>query len=195
MPTILPISDIIALGRVTIYLSANYTDRGNLFGGTMMIPVPPVQIAMVTEALEWGNASGAETDASLRQVANYLYWMCGRFQLQAQRILDNGSGGGGSVVPTPSGGASLNPYDWEIGVGTFPMETGDTTVTLDGTNGTQDFRGCNIEFNRNNLPQFTTPPPDGFSTYYSWNKVTGVFAVLNGAAMPAEQFRITPIPQ
>ncbi len=191
MPTLLSIEDIVEIGDVSGPLSALYTTKKALFNSSVIKPKPPIQITIITDALRWANEGGAETAANQRLVANYLYWMCGLFQLEAQNIISGP--GGGSVVPTPSGGSLPNPYDWEVGVGTSPMETGDTTVTLDGTNGTQDFRGYNIEFVRNNVPQYTTPPVDGFSTYYSWNRVTGVFAVLNGAAQPTEQFRITPI--
>jgi hypothetical protein len=182
MPTILSISDIIELGRVSTYLSANYTSKQALFGGSVIKPTPPVQIAFVTDALDWGNSGGAQTSASLRSTANYLYWLCGKFQLQAQNII-SGSGGG-SVVPTPSGSSSPNPLDFIVADDTF-IATGEDTVTI------TQFIGFNVEFDRNGQPQYTTNPSDG-STYFSWNKVTGEFALLNGAAQESERFRIVP---
>ena len=196
MPTILSISDIIELGKVSTYLAANYVDKGNLFGGTVIRPTPPTIITMSWYGLEWGydNNGGAQTDASLRQTGNYCYWLYGKFQLEAQRII-NGSGGGGSVIPTPPASALLNPYDWRVGTITTadaPLKEGDTTVTLDGTNGTRDFRGYNIEFYRGSQPDYTTNPQDG-SVYYSWNRTTGVFTLLNGAAQLDEPMRIAPV--
>jgi hypothetical protein len=194
MPTILSVSDIIELGKVTTYLAANYVDRGNLFGRTVIKPTPPTLITMSWYALEWGNDSGAETDASLRETANYCYWLYGKFQLEAQRIV-NGSGGGGSVIPTPTGGSLPNPYDWIVGTITTadsPLKEGDTTITLDGTAGTRDFRGYNIEFSRGSANEHTTNPGDG-TVYYSWNRTTGEFVLLNGAAQLGETMRISPV--
>lgn len=186
MATILSIADIIEIGDASTYLSSNYTSKQSLFGKNLTKPVPPVQIAFVTDALRWGSDGGAQTTASLRSTANYLYWMCGLFQLQAQNIISGP--GGGSISPSPSGGSVPNPYDWEVSASTSstsPMKSGDTMVTL------TLFIGYNIDFFRNSLTQYTTNPGDG-STYYSWSKTTGVFILLNGAANLTEKFRIMP---
>ncbi len=198
MASILTVSEIIELGQASTYLSANYVSKQGLFGGTVIKPTPPNQIAWVTDALRFGYDGGAQTDASLRSTANYLYWLCGKFQLEAQQII-NGDGGG-SVTPTPAGGSLVNPLDWEVGstaTSIAPLAENETSVLLDGTNGMPDLRGYNIEFTRGNLTQYTTAPPDGISTYYSWNRVTGLFTVLAatfpfGAAQLGEQFRIYP---
>ena len=196
MATILSISDTIELGKVSTYLGLNYVDKSALFGGAVIKPTPPNLITMSWYALEWGldGDSGAQTDASLRQTGNYCYWIYGRFQLEAQRVI-NGAGGGSSVIPTPSGSSLPNPYDWIVSAITTadaPLKEDDTTVTLDGTNGTRDFRGYNIEFYRGGQPDYTTNPQDG-SVYYSWNRTTGVFTLLNGAAQLGEPMRITPV--
>lgn len=194
MATILSVSDIIELGKISTYLSLNYVDKSSLFkGGAVIKPTPPVMIAMSWYALEWGVDGGAQTDASLRSTANYCYWLYGKFQLEAQRI--SGGAGGGSVIPTPAGGSLPNPYDWIVGTITTsdaPLKADDTTITLDGTNGTRDFRGYNIEFFRSGQPDYTTNPGDG-SVYYSWNRTTGEFTLLNGAASLGEQMRISPV--
>ncbi len=187
MPTILSVAEIIDLGKITTYLSANYMRSGALFGQRVIKPTLPVQIAFITDALIWGVEGGGETTASLRSTANYGYWIYGKFQLEAQQILNGDSGG--SVVPTPSGGGLPNPYDWVVGSTTSdtePLKDGDTSVTL------TSFIGYNLEFTRNNLTQNTSVPADGISTYYSWNRVTGLFTLNNGAAMLGEQFRILP---
>lgn len=196
MPTLLTIPEIIEVGKVSTYLSLNYVSKKALFGNSVINPIPPNLITMSWYALEWGydGNSGAQTDASLRQTGNYCYWLYGKFQLQAQRII-NGAGGGGSVIPTPSGGSLPNPYDWIVGTITTadaPLKEGDTTITFDGTNGTRDFRGYNINFFRSGLTEYTTNPTDG-TTHYSWNRVTGEFTLLNGAAQLTERMRITPV--
>lgn len=182
MATILPVDEIIEIGKASTYLSANYVSTKNLWGGTMVKPTPPITISMVTDALEWGEAGGAQTEASLRSTGNYLYWLCGLFQLQAQNII-SGSGGG-SVSPTPGGFGSPNPLDFIVDGTTF-IATGEDTVTI------PQFIGYNVEFDRNGQPQYTTDPGDG-TTYFSWNKVTGEFSLLNGAAQETERFRIVP---
>lgn len=183
MATILSVSDIIELGDVTTYLSANYVSKQGLFGGTVIKPTPPVQIAFVTDALRWGNDGGAETDASLRLTANYLYWMCGMFQLQAQRIIN--LPGGGSVSPTPSSGSLPFPYDWEIGStssSTEPLADGESSVVL------STFIGYNIEFTRGGITQNTT---NTGASYYLWNRDTGLFQCFPAATL-SELFRILP---
>lgn len=182
MATILPVDEIIEIGDASTYLSANYVGKQALFGGTVIKPTPPVQIAWVTDALRWGYDGGAQTTASLRSTANYLYWLCGLFQLQAQNIID---GGGGSVTPTPSGGALPNPLDFIVAASDTPIIDGQSTVTI------SQFIGYNVELTRDVYPQYTTNPGDG-STYYSWNRLTGELVLFNGAAYTGERFRIFP---
>ena len=180
MATLLSIADIIEVGKVSIYLSANYTHKkASLFGGSVIKPVPPVQIAWVTDALEWGYLGGAQTTQSLRQTGNYAYWLYGYFQLLAQNIISGP--GGGSVAPTPAGGAFPNDLDFEVTAISF-METGDTSVTI------PQFIGYDVDFSRNGIMQNTTSLGDG-SSYYAWNRTTGLFSIFP-AASEAELFRI-----
>mgnify|MGYP003646231029 CR=1 FL=1 len=48
----LTINEIIRLGDISVPLSANYQDKGNLFGERMAITAP-ASIALVTDALRW----------------------------------------------------------------------------------------------------------------------------------------------
>lgn len=179
MPTILSIADIIEIGRASTYLSANYTSKKSLFGGSVIKPTPPVQIAWVTDALDWGNSGGAQTAASLRSTANYALWLYGLFQLQAQGIIFGP--GGGSVVPTPSGGGSPNDLDFEVTASSI-MVTGATSLSI------PQFIGYNVDFARGGITQNTTNLGDG-SSYYAWNNVTGIFTIFP-AASEGELFRI-----
>lgn len=159
-----------------------------MYGDSVIKPQPPVQIAYITDALRWGNDGGAQTAASLRATANYLYWLCGLFQLQAQNIISGP--GGGSVSPTPPTATLPNPYDFIVDGSSF-IPTGGTTVNI------PSFIGFNIDFVRNSISQYTTAPPFD-DTYFSWNRVTGDFTLLaSGAAIAiaqaGERFRITPI--
>lgn len=192
MATVLSISNTVNIGRTSTYLSLNYVGKQVLFGGSVIRPTPPSLIGMATDALEWG--IGVQSDDSLRITANYLYWLCGKFQLQAQNIIFGP--GGGSVIPTPSGGAgTLNDLDFVVSASSI-IPTGGSTIMLDGQGGRPDFRGYNINFARNGTVQYTTSPPFE-ATYYSWNKTTGEFSLLtnsvnfSAAALVDEQFRIT----
>src|SRR5687768_10647999 len=110
MPVLLDIPDIIEIGDVSGPLSALYTSKKSLFGGSVIRPVPPIQIAIITDILRWGYDGGAQTDATIREIGNYAYWMYGKFGLGAQNIISGP--GGGSVVPTPSGGGQPNDLDF-----------------------------------------------------------------------------------
>jgi len=153
--------------------------RAALYGGTNIKPIPPVQIAFVTDALRWGNDGGAETAASLRSTANYLYWMCGKFQLEAQYIISGA--GGGSVSPTS--GTTLNQLNFTVAASGTTLIDGQSTVTL------TDFIGYNLLVNKNGTPlaQITTAP-----VYYTWNKTTGLLTVVP-AAFLGDEFQITAV--
>lgn len=184
MPTELSIADSIEVGEVAVYKSANGTEADAAFGGSLGKPVPPVQIAYTTDALRWGYEGGAQTAASLRTVANYLIWLCGAYQLQAQNIIYGP--GGGSVSPTPPSGTTPNGYDFVVDVTagpTNPVKEGDTSVTL------TSLIGFNIIFNRNNIPQSTI---NVGGSYYSWNKSLGIFS-FSPAAVATELFQIIPV--
>lgn len=97
------IADTITIGRVSTYLATNYNSNQILFGGALAAPTSPVTIGMVTDALEWGNAAGQDAN-NIQGLANYLIWLCGKFNLQAQYIM--GGVGGGTVLPPSGGGGS-----------------------------------------------------------------------------------------
>lgn len=98
-----------------------------------------------------------------------------------------------NTAPTSS---SPDSIDWKVDVaasGLAPLADGDAGVTLDGTGGMPDLRGYNINFFRGGIIQYTNDPEDG-STYYSWDKVTGILLLLGPIpeASLTEQMRITP---
>ncbi len=143
--SIATIQQAIDRGNLSASFAVVDNERGLLFGARLSAPASPRTILMVTDALQWGYEGGAQTDQSLREVANYLIWLCGKYGQQAQFILDT-TGGGGSVVP---GGGSGITFDYLI-----PVNGG----VPDFTNATDydDPRivGRNLEIFWNDIPRF-----------------------------------------
>lgn len=117
-------------------------------------------------------------DPTARGVANYLYWLCGKFGLSAQYIITGT--GGGSVVPI-NPGSTPNPTDFVVSNSSL-IPDGGNTVTI------PTYVGYNLLFVRNNVPQSTI---NTGTSYYSWNKITGVF-VCTPAAVEGELFQLYP---
>ena len=110
-------------------------------------------------------------------VAQYLYWLCGKFQLQARNLVP-----GSPVTPLPPFTPMPNPIEFVVGVGT-PILNGGSTLVI------PQFIGYNVTFDRNNLPQTQL---NSQPTFYMWNKVTGLFTV-SPAAVTDELFSINPV--
>lgn len=104
------IQQAIDRGEVSVYLSANDNSKGLMWGHRVASPISMITIAMVTDALAWGNEGGAQSATDLRQMANYLVWLTGMYGQQAEAILDGS--GGGSVVP--GGGSSQFRYPLRV---------------------------------------------------------------------------------
>lgn len=192
MPQLLTIEETIEVGDVAGPLAATYATKGTVYRPRLVKPVPPVMIAVFTDILRWAYDGGAASAQTQRNIANYLYWMCGQFQLEAQNIISGP--GGGSVVPTPSGGGAPNDVDFIVDGTTF-IATGEYSGLFDGTGGRPDLRGYNVEFYRGGTVQYTTPQLGG-GAYYAWNSVTGLLSLFPnpglGIATVDEAFRISP---
>jgi hypothetical protein len=115
---------------------------------------------------------------NLRGVANYLYWICGKFALEGQYIITGA--GGGTVVPI-NPGSTPNPTEFEV-TGSSIIPAGDSTVTI------STYIGYNLLFVRNGIPQSQI---DLGNSYYNWNKVTGQF-ICYGPAVEGELFQLYP---
>lgn len=109
-------------------------------------------------------------------VGQYLYWLCGKFQLQARNLT-----GGGSVTPTPPITPMPNPIEFIVD-DTTPITTGGSSLVI------PQFIGYNVYFDRNEQPK-TQLVAQG--NYYSWNKITGLFQCFP-AAQEDEIFSINP---
>jgi hypothetical protein len=168
MSAIPTISETVDIGRVSTYLAANYNARGRLFGGNLN-RVSEVQIAMYTDALDWAT-EGAQTDATTRNIANYLFWLCGMFAVQAISII--AGGGGGSVTP-------VNPPVGSI----YPFVITSSNFEADGkTYVNEDIVGDNIMLFINEWTQTWLLAPGAFS--YT---ATG-FVINNGVGQQMEGF-------
>lgn len=124
--------------------------------------------------------SGGVTEyhnSTIRGVANYLQWMCGKFGLTAQYVI-SGSGGG-SVIPVPA--ASPNPIEFSVS-STSTIPSGGSIAIL------PSFKDYNIIFIRGGITQSTV---NTGGSYFTWSKGTGVFTCIP-AAYDGELFQIYP---
>jgi len=183
----LTIAETIEVGYMSVPLAINANARGNLFGPKLTAPTSPLTILMATQALEWGSDGGQDAEG-LRNLANYTYWLCGKYGLQAQYIIGLNNGGG-TVVP---GGGFTRPtqIDFEVDSTSFIPE-GTTTKQFPSS-----WIGFDILFNRNAIAQNTVVVTD--NTYYSWDRTTAFLTLLgpapaNGAAQSTEIFQFSPV--
>lgn len=107
----------------------------------------------------------------------YLWELMGRWGIQAQAY----TGGGGSVAP-PTYVTTLYPLEFVVSLSSR-IPIGGSSVYL------PEFRGYNLVFNRNNQPQTMV---DNGGSYYTWDKISGLFACI-GVANQDELFSITPV--
>lgn len=152
------IAEAIQRGEISIYLASLNNAKGNLFGKRLAAPRSPLTIAILTDVLDWGNSGGAQTDASLRSVANYLVWLCGPYGQQAQAISEGS--GGGSVTPVTPGGTPT-PYDFIVTDDSF-IETASENAQFPDT-----WIGRNIQFYRGGILQSQVNTEASYYTWYS----------------------------
>ncbi len=187
MPTV---AQIVSLYPLAQYLSANDIQRKGLYAGGTNVLLPQ-KIRNIGDSVR-RIYDATPNDDTLQLTANFLWTLCGIYGQQAQVVTQSS----GTVSPiTPPTSLLPYPIDWIVSgtaSGTAPLATGETTVTFDGSNGMPDLRGYNMDFFRGSILQYTTATTDG-STYYSWNRGSGLFTLFNGAAQPTEQMRISPI--
>jgi hypothetical protein len=127
-----------------------------------------------------GGVTAVVPSESLVATSNYLFSLCRGYNLQAQNIINAGSGGSVSPV-SPSLPAS--PYYFLVSVSSTPMVAGDTTHTF------TEFKGYNLSFIRNGLPQSQVSSEP---SYFSYNPLTGVF-VCSPALVDTELIALIPV--
>jgi len=129
------------------------------------------------------------TSEILFPIGNYLLTLMFPYFFEAQQA----TGSGGSISPLNPDVQIPDVIDFIVDGSTL-IPTGGSSVYLNGLGGRPDLRGYNVDFARNSLMQYTTLQPFG-ATYYSWNRVTGLFQLLplsGGQALVGESFRIMP---
>jgi len=155
----LSIADTIENGDICTFLAANAKAKTALFPNRL-VSTNPVTIALVTDALRW-QYELYPTDSTLREVANYLYWLTANFNLTAKYIM--GGSGGGTVIP--SGG----------GVGYIYTELPVTIASDGATYGNADLiGGKDLNFVILNNQLLTTANGD-----FTFNSVTGILTFIN----------------
>jgi len=172
----------IDIGNASSIYMSNKLSGGKIHGG-LLDEKNPMLIYLVRQALEWLYELDP-THEDLDTEGNYLIAICPDAPRAEASII------GGGSTPTVTNVATPAPLDFIVSGASF-IVAGATTKNI------PQFMGYNIEFTRGNLLQYTTAPPDGFSTYYSWNRTTGLLTLLSdidpfGAATTGEQFRISP---
>lgn len=185
MPTIAEIIDAYPIAQ---YLAANDIPTRGLNGGGVNIALPQKirNIGKTVKRIYDSNPN----DSTLPITSNFLWTLMGVY---GQRALSQqqATGSIAAIAPTPG---LPQPIDWIISAtasATAVLSTGQSSVLLNGASNMPDLRGYNVEYVRGGITQYTTDPGDG-STYYSWNRTTGLFSIST-AANVGEQMRITPI--
>ncbi len=185
--------DIILWGKISQPYAARGEAKKRATRGATVDTDLHIKLYVERKTVEWYNNQSTQDADILYTISNFLFSLEGVYGLQAQ-FIDGGSGG--QVVPiTPSTTDIPDDIDWEVGAtadGDSPLANGQSSVTLNGTAGMPDLRGYNIDFFRGGITQNTTPAPDGVSTYYSWNRDTGLLQLYNGLASTGELMRISP---
>lgn len=120
-------------------------------------------------------------------VSNYLYWLCGKFQLEGQNLIYGI--GGGTVLPIPNpnnpggggGGSAPSPIEFEVTNATL-ISDGNSTASI------PTFVGYNLLFVRGGITQSNL---NLGASYFSWNRTTGQFTCFP-AAQEDELFQLYP---
>lgn len=147
-----------------------------------------IKLYLIRKDLEYEYDQDPNSE-NLFTMGNYLLTLMFPYFFAAQQA----SGSGGSISPLNPD--ILIPDDIDFIVdGSTLIPSGGSSVYLNGSGGRPDLRGYNVDFARNGLMQYTTLQPGG-ATYFSWNRVTGLFQLLpfsGGEAGLDESFRIMP---
>jgi hypothetical protein len=126
------IPEIINIAKISGYLADNAVDANKVFVFGSLDKDLPKKIYMETAALEWAYNNNAASTTSLRNVANWVYDLCGKYATIAKGIV---AGGSGNIIYNPSTGQLLNGLitvqnQFIIGTPQSPIAIGGTTFTI-----------------------------------------------------------------
>lgn len=125
-----PIETWIQYAEISGYLAANAISKNMLFKGRDLVPSLSRKIDIVRKAVDW-KWNTNPTDASLNDTALYMYALCGRYIIEAKRIL--GQGQAGQII-NPQTGTTVTiatpNIQFRVGDPGALMVAGETTLTL-----------------------------------------------------------------
>lgn len=171
------VANTILIGKISSPLSADYISGGSLFDRGLTPKNTPVLIRMAVDALQWAVDGGNLTDAELRDLANYLIFLCDFWGFEAQNII----GSGGSVTTITPGATSPSRIDFTVSASSY-FVTGSTGGTISG------FEGYNLDFIRGGFSQSTliTEP-----SYFTYTRATATI-VISPALAEGEVIALIP---
>ncbi len=171
------VPEIIEIAKASQFLAANDIARRGVYAGGIDMGLDR-KLYLIRRSVERVYDLDP-SDSTLIKTSNYLYALCGKYGLQARYM----TGGGGSVSPVGPPPSTLpQPYEFEVSGSTLVVAgTGSAMI--------EDFIGYNVIFVRNNLTQSTI---NQGSSYFSWNRVTGLFQCFPDA-VATELFQIYPV--
>jgi hypothetical protein len=170
------VTQIMDIWPIAMYLSANDIQNRRSNSGAVDITLPQKIYSIGTSVQRTYDADS--TDDTLPLTARFLYALCGKYGLQASVVMQTS----GTVSPvTPN--VPTVPYQFNVAASGNLINEGESSVII------TSFIGFNLLFVRNGIPQTTLTTE---SSYYSWNKDTGLFTITPGAIL-SELFQIYPI--
>jgi hypothetical protein len=170
------VTQIMDIWPIAMYLSANDIQNRRSNSGAVDITLPQKIYSIGTSVQRTYDADS--TDDTLPLTARFLYALCGKYGLQASVVMQTS----GTVSPvTPN--VPTVPYQFNVAASGNLINDGESSVII------TSFIGFNLLFVRNGIPQTTLTTE---SSYYSWNKDTGLFTITPGAIL-SELFQIYPI--
>lgn len=103
------ITDILQQAEVSQYLATNQIANGNIFSGVLDNNLDKI-LYTERKSVAWAYSQN-NNDPSLVKTGNYLFWLMGKFRLQAIGIIAGGGGGTpiSPITPPISSGTYLIP--------------------------------------------------------------------------------------
>jgi len=170
------VTQIMDIWPIAQYLAANDIQNRRNNSGAVDITLPQKIYSIGTSVQRTYDADS--TDNTLPLTARFLYALCGKYGLQASVVMQTS----GTVSPvTPN--VPTVPYQFNVAASGNLINEGESSVII------TSFIGFNLLFVRNGITQSTVNTE---SSYYSWNKETGLFTIT-GAAILGELFQIYAI--
>jgi hypothetical protein len=154
------IQNTISVARVASYLASNEIANNKMYGGNLDERLP---LMLTTERIIIERIySSVPTYPNLQLAADYLYDLCGKYQIPAQAIVD---GGGGGSAPGSASYSTIERKDFIVSSGSY-LPTGTTSQTL------TYFIGAGLDFQIGDVSQSTLNTE---SSYFTWDRNTGAF--------------------